>query len=164
MVVKLSWAQKRVLWTFEKGNFQFFADFWVRKWRPFSGKLKQSVQNCFSQNLVIGSFLENGFEATMSSKTSVVSGWKEHFLVVCKFFIKEVETNFSEIEAKHSKLFKWKFGHRKLLRKYFWSYLELKNECCDRLKRALFSFLQILEWQSWKDFLGKWGKRSTLFK
>ena len=53
---------------------------------------------------------------------------------------------------------KAKPGHRKLLRKWFWSYLELKTECSERLKRAFFSFLQIFEWRSWNRSLGKWGK------
>ena len=137
-----------MLWAFEKSIFQFFASFWVTKLKPFSGKVRQSVQNYLNQNLVIGSFLENGFEATLSSKTNVLSVWKEHFSVFCKFLSDEVETIFWESEAKCSKLFRSKFGHRKLLRKWFWSYLELKNECSERLKRAFFSFLQIFEWRS----------------
>ena len=127
----------------------------MTKLKPFSGKVRQSVQNYLNQNLVIESFLENGFEATFSSKMNVLSVWKEHVLVFCKFWSDEVETVFWESKAKCSKLFKSKFGHRKLLRKWFWSYLELKNECSDRLKRAFFSFLQIFEWQSWNRFLGK---------
>ena len=112
-----SWAQKRVLWVFEKGIFQFFEDFWVTKWRQFSGKLTESVQNCFNQNLVIGTFLENVFQPTMSSKTSVVSAWKKQ--IFCKFFIKEVETIFWESEAKCSTLFKSKFGRRSFLENGF---------------------------------------------
>ena len=132
--------------------------------RPFSGKLNESVQNCFNENLVIKSFLENAYEATFSSKTSVVSAWKEHFLFFCKFFIEEVETTFWEGEAKHSKPFKSKFGHRNVRRKWFWSYVELKNECCDRLKRAFFSYLQTFEWRSGNQLLGKWGKALKAIK
>ena len=85
MVSKLPWAQKGMLWAFEKSIFQFFASFWMTKLKPFSGKVRQSVQDCLNQNLVIGSLLEKGFEATLSSKTNVVSVWKEHFSVFCKF-------------------------------------------------------------------------------
>ena len=46
----------------------------------------------------------------------------------CKFLSDEVETVFWESETEHSKLFKSKFGHRKLLGKWFRSYIELKNE------------------------------------
>ena len=145
MVLKLPWAEKRMFWAFEESIFQFFANVWVTKLKPFSRKERQSVQDYLNQNLVIGSFLENGFEATLSSKTNVVSVWKEHFSVFCKFLSDEVETIFRESEAKHSRLYKSKFGHRNLIRKRFWSYLELKNECCECLKRAFFSFLQIFE-------------------
>ena len=103
-----------------KGHFIFFfPNFWVTKLQPFSGKLRQSVQNYLNQKIVIRSFLENGFEATFSSKTNIRSIWKGHFSVFLKFLSDEVETVFWENEAKHSKLSKSKFGYRKLLGKYF---------------------------------------------
>ena len=141
-----------------KRHFSLFCKFLSEKVETIFWEVRQDLQNNLNQNLAIGSFLENGFEATLSSKTNVVSVWKEHFSVFCKFLSDEVETIFWESEAKRSELFKSKFGHRKLLRKWFWSYLELKNECCERLKRAFFSFLQIFEWRSWNQFLGKWSK------
>ena len=147
-----------MLLAFEKCVFQVCANFWVTKLKPFSVKVSQSVQNYFNQNLVIGSFLENGFEATLTSKTNVVSVWKRHFSAFCQLLSDEVETIFWESEAERSKLFQSKFGHRKLLGKWFWSYLELKNECSEHLKRAFFSFMQIFEWRSWNHFLGKWGR------
>ena len=93
--------------------------------------------------MVIVTFLENGFEANQSSKTNVLSVWKGHFLDFIKFLSDEVENFFWESEAERSKLFKSKFRHMKLLRKWFWSYLECKSECSERLKKALFSFLQV---------------------
>ena len=39
----------------------------------FSGKVRQSKVNYLDQNLVVGSFLENGFEATLSSKSNILS-------------------------------------------------------------------------------------------
>ena len=87
--------------------------------KPFSGKVKESIQSYFNQNLVIRSYLENGFEATVSSKRNIVSLWKGHFTVSCKFLRDEVEITFSESEAKRPNLFKSKFGHRKVLRKWF---------------------------------------------
>ena len=153
-VSKLPWAQKRVFWAFEKTIFQSFANFWVTKLKPFSGKVTRSVQNWLNQNFFKGSFLENGFEATLTSKTNVLSVWKYHFSVFCKFLSDEVETIFWESQAKRSRLFKSKFGQRKLLRKWFRSYLELKNECSERLKLPFFSFLQIFEWRSSNRFLG----------
>ena len=66
------------------------------------------------------SLLENGFEATLISKTNNLSIWKEHFFFSWKFLKDEGETIFWEIEAKCSKLFKSKFGHRIVLKKWFW--------------------------------------------
>ena len=102
-----------------KEHFQFFANFWLTKLKPFSGKVRQGVQNYLNQNLVIGSFFKNGFEATLSWKTNVLSIWKGHFSIFCKFLSDEVETIFLEREAKRSKLFKLKFDHNELLRKWF---------------------------------------------
>ena len=96
MVLKLPWAQKGMYWVIEKGIFQFFGKFWLTKLKSFSGKVKQSVPNYLNQNLVIGSFLENGFEATLSSRTNVVRVWKEHFSGFCKFSSDEVEIIFWE--------------------------------------------------------------------
>ena len=114
----------------------------MKNLKPFAGKVTQSVQSYLNENLVIGSFLENGFEATLSSKTKVVSLWKGHFSVFCKLLSGEVETIFWESHAKRPKRFKSKFGHTKLLGKRFRNYLETKNEGCERLKGAFFSFFQ----------------------
>ena len=144
--------------TFEKAIFQFFASFWLMKLKPVSGKVKQSVQDCLNQNFVIASFLENSFDATWSSKANIMSVWKEQFTVFCRFLSGKFESNFWEREAKRSKLFKSKFGHKKLLIKWFWSYVEFKNESSECLKRKFFNFLQVFEWRSWNHFLGKRGK------
>ena len=144
-----------MFWAFEKGLFHFFANFKVTKLKSFSGKVRQSVENYLNENMDIGSFLENGFEATLSSETNVLSVWKGHFSVFCKFLSDEVETIFWESEAKRSKLFKSKFGQKKLFRKWLWSNLELKNECSEGLKRTFFSFLQIFECRSWSLFSDK---------
>ena len=106
MVLKPPSAQKRMFWAFEKDILQFFADFWVTKLKPFSRKVRQSVQNNSDQNLVIGSFLENDFEASWSLITNTLCVWKEHFSDFCIFLSDEVETVFWESKAKHSKLLK----------------------------------------------------------
>ena len=68
-----------------------------------------------------------------------------YFSLFFLFLRDELETIFWKSEAKRSKLFKSKFGHRKFLRKWFSSYLELKNECSECLERVFFSFLQIFQ-------------------
>ena len=79
-----------------KGHFSDFVNFWVTKLKPSSGKVKQSTQNYLNQNLIKGSFLENGFEATLSSKTNVLSVWKSILQFFCKVLSDEVETVFWE--------------------------------------------------------------------
>ena len=148
MVLRLQLVQKQVFWVF----------LWVTKQKPFSGKVRQSVQNCLNSRLVIKSSLENGFEATLKSKTNVLRVWKWHFSLFCKFLSDNVKTVFWKSEGKHSKLFESKVGHRKFFRKWFCSYLVVKSECSDCLKIAIFSFLYIFEWRSWNRILGKQGK------
>ena len=140
MALKLPWAQKRMFCEFEKDAFQYFANFWGTKFKPYSANERNSVQNYSNQNKVIESLLETTFEATLSSKANVLSIWKRQFSDFYKFFSDEIETKFLEREAKHSKLFKSKFGHWKFLRKRLWSYLQLNNECSEHFKSAFFSF------------------------
>ena len=119
-----------MFWAFEKSiweeHFPFFVNFWVTKLKPFSGKVKQSVQNYLNQNLVIGSFFK-WFWSYLELKNECSKRLKRAFFSFLQFLRDEAETIFWESEAKQSKLFKSKFGHRKLLRKWFWSYLELTN-------------------------------------
>ena len=118
MVLKLPWAQKQMFLVFEKSIFEFFAYFWVTKLKPFSHKARESLQDRLKSKLLIGSFLENGFDITSRSKTNLLSVWKGHFSGgFFIFLIEEVEASFKEIEAKHQKLFNSKLGHRKPLRK-----------------------------------------------
>ena len=91
----------------------------------------------------------------MSSKTNALNIWKWYFLVFRKLLRDEVETASWESEAKHQKVFKSKFYHMKLLRKWFWSYLELKNECSDRLKTVFFSYFANFWVTKLKQFSGK---------
>ena len=120
MVLKLPCPQKRTFWAFEKDIFQgFFTNFWVTKLKPFSGKVRKSVQNCLNQNLVIGSFFKNGFEATLSSKTNVLSVWEGDFLVFCKFLSDKVETVFWENETIPRKHFPQSLPGSEFYRKCF---------------------------------------------
>ena len=95
--------------------------------KPFAEKVGESVKIYRNQNLVIRTFLETGFGATLSLKTNLLSIRKKHFLVFCKFLSDEVETIFTESEAKLSKLFKLKFGNRKLLENGFEATLSSKT-------------------------------------
>ena len=137
---------------------EVFYNFLVTKLKPFSMKVRQRVQNYLNQNLIIESFLENGFEAPLRSKTNVMSIWKGYISFFRKFLSGEVETIFRESETKRSKLFKSKFRHRNLLTKLPRSFLEFHKQYCVCLNIAFLSFLQISYWGRWNHFLAKWGK------
>ena len=89
-----------MFWAFEKGIFQFFANIWV-KLKSFSGKLGQIVKVYWNQKFVKKTFLENVFGATLRSKTNVLSVWKNHIPVFCKFLGDEVELIIWESETKY---------------------------------------------------------------
>ena len=154
MPMKLPSAQKRVLWVLEKSIFCFFANFSLKKLKPLFGKVRQSIQSHLNQSLVIGMFLENGFEAILSSKTSVVIVWKEHFSVFCKLFSDKVETIFWESEAKHSRLLKLKCGCRSFLQNGFeatWSW----NTMYWAFEKSIFQFFANFWVTKLKPFAGK---------
>ena len=164
MVFKLPSAQKRMFSAFVRSIFQFFAIFIVTKLKPFSEKVKQSVQNNLNQNLVIARFLEKCFEAILSAKTNVLTFGKMIFSVSCKSFNEDVERIFWESVAKHSELFKSRYGDMKLLRQLLCSYLDLKNECFERLKKTFSVFRKILSDEVETIFWEYEAERSKLFK
>ena len=146
-----------------KGKFLVFCKYSVTKLKPFSGKVRQSKANYLNQDLVLRIFLENGLQATLSSRMNILSVLKEHVSVFCKFLSGEVETVFWESDTKLCRPSKFKTGHRNLFRKWFWSNLQIKNEYSEHLNREIFNLLQIFDWRSWNYFLGKWGEvRQTI--
>ena len=62
----------------------FFGNIWVAKLKAFTEKVRESLQNYLNHNLVIGSFFESRFQATMNSKTTVLILWKDNFPLFCK--------------------------------------------------------------------------------
>ena len=82
--VTMSWKTNVLrVWN---GHFSVFCNIWVRKLKPFSRKVRQNVQNYLNQNLVIGSFLENGFATTLSPKANVLSVLKRAFFNFLEIF------------------------------------------------------------------------------
>ena len=132
----------------KKSAFQFLANFLVTKLRPFSGKVRQRVKIYSNQSLGIRSFLENSFGATFSSKTNVLNAWKKRSSVSCQFLNHAVKSIFWESPANPSKLFKSKYGHKNLLKKWFWR----ENECCERLRKGYFGYLPVFGRRSWNHF------------
>ena len=109
-------------------------------------------------------FLEKGFGASLSSRIDIAWVWNKHFLLFYKFLIGKVETIFWESKEKCSKLFKSKFGHRKLHRKLLWSDLEIKIECPEHMKMSIFSFVQFLSDKNEAIFWENAAKHQKLFK
>ena len=139
--------------------FQILTNFSVTKVKSLPGKVRESVKKDLNENLVEWSIIENVVH-NLTSKVNVANVWKEHFSVFCWFLSDEFETLFWKSEGKHSKLFQSNFSRKKLLKKWFRSYLELKKEYCEPLERAFYSFLQVSAWRSWNHFQGKWSKTS----
>ena len=127
----------------------------MTKLKPFSRKVRQNVQNYLNLNLVIGSFLKNGFEATLSSKTNVLSVWKGHFSVFCIFLSGGIETVFWESETEPSRPIIFKVGHRKFIRNSFWSNLQKKTRMLRVFGKQNFQFFCIFWVTKLKPFSGK---------
>ena len=142
MVLSLPWTQKQMFWAFGKGIFQYLASFWVMKFKPFSGKERQSFENYLYQNLVIGTFLENGFEGTLSSKTNVLRVWKGHFSVFLQIF-----------EWQSWNRFKGKWDN--VFLKLPWT----KKRMSEGLKMAFFQFFANFCVTKLKPFSGKMKQR-----
>ena len=155
MVLKLPWAQKQILWAFELVIFQFFGNFCSEEVETIFWESEAKRSKRFKSKIGYRKLLGKSFGSYLQLKNECFERLKRSFF---KFLSSEVETISWESEPNRSKLFESKFGHRKLLRKWFWSYLELKNECFERLKRSFFSYFQIFQWWSWNPFLGRWGK------
>ena len=121
--------------------------------KPFSKKTNSFPENDF--NFVNQKFAKN---------RKLLRKWFWSFLELKNKYCGRLKIasfyHFWESEARCSKLFKFKVGHRMHFRKWFWSYLELKTDCSECLKRGFFSFLQIFKWRSWNNFQGNWGKKS----
>ena len=117
----------------EMAFFSFLQIFEWRNWKCFL-RSKQNHQNCLSS-----------------------VRWKIAFFTFLQILSEDIENVSWEIEEKRSKLFEYKIGHKKHFRKWFWSYLEIKNECSEPVKMTISIFLQSFEWRSWKRFLEKRG-------
>ena len=173
MVLELPWAEKRMFWAFGKSIFQFFAKFSLKKLKPFLGEVRQRIQSYLNQSLVIGSFLENSFEAILSSKMSVVIVWKEQCSVLCKFLSDKVERISWESEARRWTLFISKFGHKSFVENGFEATLSWNTNVLSLWKEHFSVFCKFLSdeveticWKSytkrWRLFKSKFGPRKLL--
>ena len=125
----------------------------------FDEHLKRTFFVFFLQNFewwTWNHFLENRevghrklFRKWFWSDLEIKNKWSEHiwkgkFSGFWQFLSDEFETILWENKTKFLKLFKSKFGQRNL-RKWFRSFLELKNQYCGHLKIAFFIFFQVFD-------------------
>ena len=89
---------------------------------------------------------------------------KSMFPFFCKFLSDKTETVFWENEAKRSKVFKSKFGHRKLLRKYFQGTLSSKTNVLSISKGHFLVFCRFLSDEVETIFCESEAKRLKVFK
>ena len=157
MVLKLSYAEKQVLWSFEKGIFQFFCKLLSDKVETIFWKSEAKRSRLFKSKFGCRKPVRKWFWTYLGLKNEFCERLKRAFSSFLEIFEWLSGDHFLGNWTKRSKLFQSKFGHKKLLRKCLWSYVQLKNECCECLKRAFSVFLQIVHWRSWNHFLGRWG-------
>ena len=133
MLLKLPEGEKRLLWGFKCNILLILCKF-----------SSDEVETVFTESKS-NSRKEIGFEATLKSKTNVLSIWKGHFLIFCKFLNDEVKTILCKIEAKHKNCLHVNLVIGNFFKIGFEANLDLKNKCSEDLKRAFFSFLQTAE-------------------
>ena len=156
LALKLPWSQK---WMFWRLKIDFFAHFSVNKLKMFLGKARQNIQNCVNPKSDIENILENCFETTLRSRVNVLLNLEGNFQFFVHFWAMKLKPLTVKAKPSVQKSLNPKLimVHGKHFRKCFQSN-PVKPECSELLKRAFFSFLQIFEWRSWNQFLGKWSK------
>ena len=152
-----------MFWPFENGIFQLFCKFLSDKVETVFRESKTEPSRPFKFKVGHRKLFRKWFWSDLRIKNEYSEHFEREIFSFLQFLSDEVETIFWKSEAKHKKLFKSKFGHRSFLRKWFWTFLELKNKYCGHLKITWFSFLQIFDWRSWSNFLRKWGKTWKTF-
>ena len=123
-----------------------FFSFWVTKLKLFSYILGTRT------------FLENGFQATLSSKANVLNAWKKDFPVICKFLSDEVKPFSGKGRQTEAIYLNQSFVIQTSLEHGFEATLISKTTVLSVWKKHFPFFLQMFEWRSWNHFLGKWGK------
>ena len=143
--------------SFKKTCSSFLPIFEWLSWNLFSGKSRQSLQDYLNSKLVIRSFLENGFEATLGSKTNVLSIWKGEFLVFYNFWVTKLKPCFGKVRQIIKNSLNQNLVIGNFLKNDFEASLSSKTNSVGIWK------LQIFNWRSWNHFLGKWDKmRQTI--
>ena len=123
MILKLTWAQKRMFWAFEKGIHssvfcKFFSDvetvFWESETEP-SRPFKFKVGD--------GKLYRKWFWSDLEIKNKCSKHLEREIFSFLQFLSEEVKP-FSEKVKQNTKSCLNQFGHKNFLRKSFWSFLQ----------------------------------------
>ena len=122
--------------------------------KHFSANVRQSIQNS-----PVLKFPSEAFYKMVSKLHWVHIKYSERLkialLIFANFWVEKLIPVLGESEANKPKLFKFKVVHRKYFRKRFWSYLEVKTECCEPLRMSFFSFFANFWVTNLNSFSGK---------
>ena len=139
MVLKLSWDQKQMFWIFENDIFQF-CGFLSDEVETVFWESKENPSRPFTSRVGQRKLFRKWFETNLSSKGNVFNPWTCYFSALQRF-------ERPSWKGKPSRPFSFKVSHSKHFRKWFWSYLEVKKECCEHSKKNAFqknAFLEML--------------------
>ena len=133
--------------------------------KPFSEKENQSLQKYkkLDQNIETKVGRWNHFRIRFWSYLKVKSNcFEDSNVIFFTFLVNFWGTKLKPFSGKANQSlqngFILTFARGSILENWFWSYLEVKNECCKCLKMDFLIFLNIFQWTSWKCFWGKQGK------
>ena len=153
LALKLPWSQ--MFWAFENRFFcTFFSEQVENVFRESKARLcKSEVGHRKHSRKLFWNYLEVKSKCTTEPLKKAIFSFFVHFWAM-KLKPLTVKAKPSVQKSLNPKLI---MVHGKHFRKCFQSN-PVKPECSELLKRAFFSFLQIFEWWSWNQFLGKWSK------
>ena len=154
-------SSKPIVLSVWKGHFSVSCEFLSDEVETIFRETETRNQKLLKSKFGHRKLIRKLFCSSLELKNECSEPLKKTLLSFCEVLGDEVETTSWKCDAKRRKLFKLKSGYKKLLRKWFWSYSERKNECSERLKRTFFDFFfffKIIEWKCWNHCLGKWAK------
>ena len=94
----------------------------------------------------------------------MLRAFENEFFIFLLIFESRRLNCFLEKRDKVLKPLKSKFNHSKVFRKWFWSYLELKNKCYGCLKMIFFGFFANFSVNKLKPFSGKLSQNFKNFR
>ena len=124
--------------------FHFFANFWMTKLKPFSGKGKQIPHINSNLRFSIASILENYFETTLRPKANVLSVWKWLFQSFANFWVTKLKLFSGKVRQSFQNYLNPKSVKKHFI-KWFWNCLKLKSKCSEDSNKAFFGDFWVMK-------------------